>query len=352
MNQSVTLDCIIFGLQQYGGISNYWARLLDSHTASTLTSQDLILPRDILFRGFKEEWLTAYPVQRELISPRFSRFLPAKHNNNCEILHTSYYRMPARNTKKYVVTAYDFMYERYRKGPASWIHAIQKRRSLERADIISCISSFTRDEVLEFCPRVDGSRLHVVPLGVDTNIFYHDKQTGDEALSQIVLYVGLRGGYKRFDLAVKAVGAACVRLTLGIIGPVLNKDERDFLNTTLGNRWQYFGAVSTLRLRQLYSSAYALIFPSDCEGFGLPVLEAMACHCPVVAANRASLPEIGGNAALYAPEQRVDDFAEALNLLKQHSLRQCLIRRGETRVSMYTWTNTFNKTQALYRALA
>jgi mannosyltransferase len=260
--------------------------------------------------------------------------------------------LPAHRAKRYVVTAYDFMYERYRKGPARWVHTLQKRRSLERADVISCISAFTRDDVLEFFPHIDPARLRVVPLGVDTDTFFPDRKPDDAPLAQTVLFVGQRGGYKRFDLAMDAVRAAQAPLRLGIVGPELSAEERSLLDSTLGRRWQHFGPVSSSRLRELYSSAYALLFPSDCEGFGLPVLEAMACHCPVVAAHRASLPEVGGNAALYAKEQRTDDYAQALCQLSVHEVRARLIADGMRRIDQFTWAQTCRKTQELYQLAA
>jgi mannosyltransferase len=351
IQHSTALDVIIFGLQQQGGISNYWARLLDAYTniGNTEAISELILPSEIRFRGFRDEWVTHFPIYRESIPARISSYIPARGRIGCEVFHTSYYRVPTVKCRRYVVTAYDFMYERYRKGPARWIHTQQKQRSLERADVISCISAFTRDDVMEFFPHIDPARLRVVPLGVDTDVFYQDPKIEDAGLSHTVIFVGLRGGYKRFDLAVEAVRAADTPLSLGIVGPALSNGERSHLNDALGGRWQYFGSVPSSRLRELYSSAYALVFPSDCEGFGLPVLEAMACHCPVVAARRASLPEVGGNAALYAAEQRAEDFADALDRLANTSLRQQLVSAGAERISQFTWALTCHKTQELYQ---
>jgi mannosyltransferase len=246
-----------------------------------------------------------------------------------------------------VVTVYDFMYERYRSGPARLIHSRQKRRSLERADIISCISSFTRDEVLEFCPSVDPARLQVVPLGVDTDQFYPDPQRIDSQLASAVLFVGMRRGYKQFNLAVQAL-RMLPQLELGVVGDKVDVVERTMLDRYLPNRWREFGAVPTQRLRQLYSSVYALILPSDCEGFGLPVLEAMACGCPVVAANRASLPEVGGSAGIYAWEQRPEAYSEALATLESNAQRSQSAEAGLARVRCFSWSKTIRLTKELY----
>ena len=86
--------------------------------------------------------------------------------------------------------------------------------------------------------------------------------------------------------------------------------------------------VDQQTLRALYSSAFAFVFPSDYEGFGLPVLEAMACGCPVVAANISSLPEVGGDAALYATGQQADAYAEQLARLEDATQRESLVGNG------------------------
>jgi glycosyltransferase involved in cell wall biosynthesis len=98
----------------------------------------------------------------------------------------------------------------------------------------------------------------------------------------------------------------------------------------------------------LYSSAFAFIFPSDYEGFGLPILEAMACGCPVVAASLSSLPEVGGAAAYYADSQTGESSARELNALDSVALRQNAIHAGVARAAEFDWLKTFQNTKALY----
>ena len=213
---------------------------------------------------------------------------------------------------------------------------------------VICISNATRDDVLRYAPEVDPSRVHVVYLGVDQSTFFPERLSNSSGLGNMVLYVGQRVGHKRFDLAVEAV-AQCRDLSLGIVGPTPTEPEVKLLNSQLLGRWYSFGQVSSSRLRELYSTAFAFIYPSDYEGFGLPILEAMACGCPVVAAQTASLPEVGGTAAIYASEQDAEMFAAALTQLQiSTSDRQAAITAGLRQAKGFTWERTFNETLLIY----
>ena len=343
----ITLDCIIFGLQRYGGISNYWAKLVEHAGGDPALACSLTVPKQFTYHDLDEAWMRRAPVLRERIDARIARYLKAPVAADAGVFHTSYYRLPRRRAGKYVVSAYDFTYERYRTGLARFVHSRQKFRSIRRADAVLCISESTRRDIIELCPGVDAGKLHVVHLGVDLDAFFRDVSNPSSAGEQTVLFVGQREGYKRFDLAIDAVRQV-PRLSLGIVGPGLTDEERATLRQVLGDRWREHGPVGTPELRRLYSSAFAFIFPSDYEGFGLPVLEAMACGCPVVAASRSSLPEVGGSAALYAASQSGEAYATALHALDSPAVRGALIRAGASRIEQFSWSQTMQQTVAIY----
>ena len=343
----IILDCIIFGLQRFGGISNYWAKLVGHVSIDPALAGSLVLPKHLTYRDFDAAWLQRMPVLDEKLDARIGRYLSARTTGAGALFHTSYYRLPSHCVGKYVVSVYDFTYERYRTGLARFVHKKQKLASIRRADAVLCISESTRRDVIEFCPGVDIGKLHVIHLGVDGGTFYQELVSSSNANEQTVLFVGQRGGYKRFDLAVEAI-RQLPRLSLGIVGPVLTDAERTLLTARLGNRWQEFGPVSNSDLRRLYSSVFAFIFPSDYEGFGLPILEAMACGCPVVAAALSSLPEVGGAAALYAYSQTGESYASALSTLNSGAVREEAVCRGIERVAQFDWFQTLQKTKAVY----
>lgn len=344
----VTLDSIVFGLQRYGGISNYWTRLIREVRCDREIASTLLLPSTVKYREFDDPVEQCGEVTVEGLPASLARYLRAPTPLGCEVFHTSYYRLPARNVPRYVVSVYDFTYERYRRGFARLVHNRQKVNSIARADAVVCISESTKKDVLEFCPNVSPASVHVVHLGVDPSAFFPERvASGGLGEDRVVLFVGQRNGYKRFDLAVDAV-RQCEDLTLGIVGPSLSEDERGILRQRLGRRWAEYGPVPLADLRRRYSSAFAFIFPSDYEGFGLPILEAMACGCPVVASDRSSFPEVGGEAAIYAVKQEGGCYAEALLALESAVYRSRVVEKGLDRVKQFTWETTYRRTREIY----
>jgi mannosyltransferase len=342
---TVVFDSIIYGLQEFGGISNYWDCLTSYAATDCRFETKLLLPRRIKSRVFEEDRIPDVTLMREDLPVRLSRYLSVDVDQR-SVFHTSYYRPPRRTVRKYIVTVYDFIYERYRSGLARWAHHRQKLESIRRADEVICISEFTRRDVLEFCPEVNPVHVHVVPLAVDLTRFFAEPVSLINQPNE-VLFVGQRQGYKRFDLAVEAV-RQITDLNLGIVGPALTVDEHILLQSRLPNRWIHHGAVSVDKLRHLYACAFCFVFPSDYEGFGLPTLEAMACGCPVISSKAASLPEVGGAAALYAESQNPDDYAQALISLRQPGVRAQLVSLGLARSEEFNWQRTSELTFKIY----
>jgi glycosyltransferase involved in cell wall biosynthesis len=114
----------------------------------------------------------------------------------------------------------------------------------------------------------------------------------------------------------------------------------------------YTGFVPTDDLSALYSAAAAFAFPSLAEGFGLPVLEAMACGAPVVASNASAVPEAVGEAGLVADARRPEEFAAALaRVLDAEEVRAELRQKGMARVREFSWERCARETLAVYEGL-
>jgi alpha-1,3-rhamnosyl/mannosyltransferase len=114
--------------------------------------------------------------------------------------------------------------------------------------------------------------------------------------------------------------------------------------------FHFLGFVSEEELIALYNRASAFVFPSRYEGFGLPILEAMACGCPVICSNTTSLPEVAGDAALLIDPQDPVALAEAIaTILTDQERRTRLGLAGIQRAGAFTWTRTAEQTLAVYR---
>lgn len=115
----------------------------------------------------------------------------------------------------------------------------------------------------------------------------------------------------------------------------------------------FTGVISDERLVELYQKARLFVFPSLYEGFGFPVLEAMACGCPVISSNASSLPEVTGDAALLVDPQDVGELSRQMErVLADGALREALKQRGLDRAAQFSWDRTARETVAVYRRVA
>lgn len=112
----------------------------------------------------------------------------------------------------------------------------------------------------------------------------------------------------------------------------------------------YTGAISDEELVTLYKNAKCFVMPSFEEGFGIPLLEAMACSCPVVSSNSGSLKEVGGNAALYFDPHDIDDMVKKISqVINNEKLRSELIENGKKRVKQFSWKKLAKQTLEVYQ---
>jgi glycosyltransferase involved in cell wall biosynthesis len=235
-----------------------------------------------------------------------------------------------------VVTVHDLSFEREASAMGRWHRAIFRRvvpRAVQRARRVIAVSERTKRDLIELY-GVPESKIAVTPHGVDPAF-----GPGAEGGRDYLLYVGAIQERKNPLAAVQA--ASEVGLPLVVAGP-----ERE---PALARELERLGAdlrgyVEKDELAQLYRGAAALVLPSRYEGFGLPVLEAMACGTPVVAASDPAMREVAGEAALYAePGGLADAIRQAI------AERERLVAAGFTRAAQFTWDETARRTLDVYR---
>jgi len=238
------------------------------------------------------------------------------------------------------------------------------RLAIEMADAIIAISSHTRSDILANF-AVDPDKVMVVPLGVD-NRFRRLKDR--KLIDQVRLRYGLKKPYLfylstdyphknhknlilAFDHLVKQKGLSAQLVFAGTRYYFENEAElKQLVNSLLlDDDIVWLDHLADEELNALYNGAEVFAYPSLDEGFGLPLLEAMACGTPVAASSAASLPEVAGDAAVFFDPVDVGDIAGTIERVwRDESLKRRLIEQGHKRCSELTWKNTAQKTLAVY----
>jgi glycosyltransferase involved in cell wall biosynthesis len=234
-------------------------------------------------------------------------------------------------------------------------------RAVARATGIITVSEATRRDLVARHPG-SARKVHVIPNGVG-EVFRSEpvEEVADDPqirdLRPFLLCVGNRKRHKNLEAAVETLSLLREEmplLKLVVVGRVFADWEA---TRQLAAERGVAGAVVEMenvgddRLRQLYAHCEVLLFPSLYEGFGLPVLEAMACGAPVVASNRSSIPEVAGDAALLVDPRDPGAMAGAVRRLAQDPrLRDDLTLRGRQRATLFSWERAAQSTlDLLYR---
>jgi len=279
-----------------------------------------------------------------------------------DVFHPTYYEpyfLPYLGKKPYVVTVYDMIHELFPQYFKSGDQTkVWKKHLIENAGAVIAISENTRQDVIKFTDA-DPDRIHVIYLG---NPFEHDPAAIEPRTDSPVfekpylLFVGGRPAYKNFDLFIESIaGMLRDREDLHVVCagwlPFSSREKKVFEELKISRKVHHMKINDTI-LKNLYRNARAFVFPSLYEGFGLPVLEAFSCKCPVIMSNASSLPEIGGDAAAYFdPDNRESIRSAVESVLSDEKYRQDLIRKGSERLNVFSWEKTAVLTKKVYTGL-
>lgn len=317
------------------------------------------------------------PAHPRLEVHRFARFRPRRvslkferayfgrvaDSQSFDLAHPTYYSLLSqREIAEYrcpvVITVWDMIHELFPEMDPLGRFAEQKRRAVEVADALICISENTKNDLLQRYPAAAG-KVTVTHLAANLALGIDKEETkGSEPIpaTPYFIYVGSRASYKNFDSLLSAFAKAATvetDMSLCIVGPPFTQVEaRKITQFGLTNRVAHYGQVTDAHLARLYRNSIALVYPSLYEGFGIPPLEAMSCGTAVIASNRSSIPEVVGDAALLFDPAHQDELTDMLvTLPRDTSRRDSLVRKGYLRAAQFSWNTTADQTIAVYRGV-
>ena len=366
----IAFDQQVFLLQEYGGISRYICSLAEELAKITGVearifaplhfNQNLSLATGMSRRGFRLPKLNPKLFRLALMA---GTFLARKSINSFHpnVLHESYFSLDdyCPSGSKRVLTVHDMIHEKF---PESFFGSSRttepKKAAALRADHVICVSESTRRDLIDIC-QIPWEKTSVIYHGVDS-IFNAAEQDIDLLVDfpkNYLLYVGKRDGYKNFDGFLKAFAAlTSLKKEFSIVcfgGGAFTPNELAVAKDAgLGPRQLVHYAGGDDLLAAFYRKAYALVYPSIYEGFGLPPLEAMASGCPVICSNTSSLPEVVGDAGEYFEPLHQGSMMIAMeNVLTSPKRHEGLRANGFIQASKFSWSKCAKETMREYQKL-
>lgn len=225
---------------------------------------------------------------------------------------------------------------------------------LKKVASIVTISEHTKSQILARY-NVDPNKIVVAYPGVDEAIFYPEITSETKKKYFFAMFSNERVlEHKNITRIIAAFERFCQNrfdVDLIILGKLTASRKNGLLNTvTCQNQIKFVANISDSELRKYYSHSISLVYPSLVEGFGLPIIEAMACGAPVITSNIASMQEVGANAVCFVNPNSVDEIFEAMRRIEQDEpFRNALVQKGYLRVRDFSWRNMANKIDMVLR---
>jgi len=365
----VIYDYQIFLQQTYGGISRYFyelARRINKtqgfsaeifaplHTNAYLVSGNLdIFGRRV--RKVPKIWRGYQAIDVALTAAYLALRRPS-------IVHETYYsgRFMTRKACPVVVTVYDMIHEKFQgMFKTDDRTSILKRRAVEFADMVICISENTRRDLIEIFDVPEDKTVSIA-LGFELDAAIDDEvkdASRAEAGPHYLLYVGSRDFHKNFSGFLEAFASShLLRNNYSIVafgGPPLSTAEAVMIDRLAIPRHKIIWRTGNdAALSALYRGADAFVYPSLYEGFGIPPLEAMSRDCPVICSNTSSIPEVVGDAAALFDPGDIDAMRATIErVVGSEDVKSLLIERGRRRVEKFSWDQCAAETALVYTQL-
>lgn len=381
----VLFDHQIFESQRFGGVSKYFVKLfhnfkklkeVDHELAITYSDNWYLgevpgveyLPLPVRPLSYNNNASNKYSIGQRYFERYFYLNRVAKcHQKNIahsinmiqkqdyDVFHPTYYDeyfLSHIKDKPYVLTVHDLTHQIYPEFfSPSWID--KSVEIIHRANRIIAVSENTKKDLVEFY-EVEPDKIDVIHLASSILKVNSVESLAESrmAFRKYLLFIGSRETYKNFYFLIRALSTLLEKdkeLVLLCTGDAFTEEEIVYF-TKMGivNSIKHIHATEE-ELPSLYSNSIAFIYPSLYEGFGMPILEAFACGCPVICSQSSSFPEIAGNAALYfEPKNKQSIYDSIYKVLNDDVLRKKMIIDGYTQLEKFSWLKTVTQTKEVY----
>ena len=365
---NVTADGIIYQLQSQGGISRLYSELLPRMCDLDAELHiKLLTPQSPAQEVPQHAQITPHVVPA-VVGSRLPSQVSAVLNGllrqqaigtgRDRIWHSTYYTRPRFWKGVQVVMVMDMIQELYPAlfpGPQEDAFRALKRQCILDADIVISISETTRQDIHRLY-NVDLQKIVTVPLAC-SKIFcdLSDDTSPLPTQKPFLLYVGRRSHNKNFAALAQAYAAWQHRNTMDIVvvGADWSEEEQALLASLgIAETVRLLGSVDDRELSRLYRLAAAFVYPSLYEGFGIPLLEAMSCGCPVIASRIPSTVEVAGDCPIYFDLNLPESFVSALGTAAREGRGTPRTLQAEKHVQRYSWTAAAEQVLTVYRRLA
>ena len=346
----IVIDGVIFQLQAGRplGISRVWQNLIPE-IKKKFTDRPIILlrrgPHTSQIRGITECEVPIYRFGTDDVLNADDAMLSeiCQTLNAAVFLSTYYTRAPGFTN---ILLLHDFIPEvlGFDLTQPEWR---AKSRAIEMADKYLSVSDFTKNDLLRVYPNTPSEKVFVTPNGVSNEFFPAPREAIDSFCRKhdlqhpYVILVGNRRGYKNcqalFDALRNIDSERPVQIAAIGGEPVLDRQESAIAENLNINIIPW---LSDADLRSAYSGALALVFLSRYEGFGLPVIEALACGCPVITTHLSAIPEVAGPAAVYVDPDDPAEILNAISTVTNPAVREKMSKTGIAHAGRFEWSNT------------
>jgi glycosyltransferase involved in cell wall biosynthesis len=337
----IMIDGVFFQLYRTG-IARVWNSLLEKWAENSFGNHIIVLDRAGTapkVAGIRYLTIPAYnygttDADREMLQQICDE-------EGADLFISTYYTTPLSTPS--VLMAHDMIPEvmEWDLNRPLWQH---KHHAIRSASSLIAVSENTANDLVRFFPEISRDSVKVAYHGVDP-IFHpanpqeiEDFKDKYKIAKPYFLVVGLRSGYKNVMLLFQSFAKLENKESFAIVCVGGGEELEDELVPYVSEKNIYLlPHIEDNDLRLAYTAAVALVYPSKYEGFGLPILEAMACGCPVITCPVASIPEVAGDAALYVNHD-VDEMAIALSDIQNQDVRQSLIAAGFEQARKFSWS--------------